>query len=101
MTTLYKPVLIESAEQAEALPPGTIAHDPPSGFAYIKTGRNTWRETASEHTYTDCTILPVTALIPTTTIHELAEEWSNTSDRGWYSSFGDELLEVLAGRPHG
>ena len=25
MTTLYKPVLIESAEQAEALPEGTIA----------------------------------------------------------------------------
>ena len=25
MTTLYKPVLIESAEQAEALPDGTIA----------------------------------------------------------------------------
>ena len=25
MTTLYKPVLIESAEQAEALPIGTIA----------------------------------------------------------------------------
>src|SRR5690606_41494215 len=27
MTTLYKPVLIESAEQAEALPEGTIATD--------------------------------------------------------------------------
>ena len=26
MTTLYKPVLIESAEQAEALPDGTLAH---------------------------------------------------------------------------
>lgn len=25
MTTLYRPVLIESVEQAEALPPGTIA----------------------------------------------------------------------------
>ena len=25
MTTLYKPVLIESAEQAEAMPPGTVA----------------------------------------------------------------------------
>ena len=27
MTTLYKPVLIESAEQAEALPVGTVAID--------------------------------------------------------------------------
>ena len=28
MTTLYKPVLIETAEQAEALPIGTLAHAP-------------------------------------------------------------------------
>ena len=28
MTTLYKPVLIESAEQAEALPEGTLATHP-------------------------------------------------------------------------
>lgn len=28
MTTLYRPVLIESAEQAEALPEGTVATDP-------------------------------------------------------------------------
>ena len=28
MTTLYRPVLIESAEQAEALPEGTLARDP-------------------------------------------------------------------------
>ena len=28
MTTLYKPVLIESAEQAEALPDGAILHRP-------------------------------------------------------------------------
>ena len=26
MTTLYRPALIESAEQAEALPDGTLAH---------------------------------------------------------------------------
>ena len=30
MTTLYKPVLIETAEQAEALPEGTIATHPES-----------------------------------------------------------------------
>lgn len=35
MTILYRPVLIESAEQAEALPPGTIFWTQrPSGFRY-------------------------------------------------------------------
>lgn len=33
MSTLYKPVLIESAEQAEAFPVGTIAFDPDYGVA--------------------------------------------------------------------
>ena len=31
MTTLYRPVLIESAEQAEALPVGTVAYGPETG----------------------------------------------------------------------
>ena len=34
MTTLYNPVLIESAEQAEALPDGTLVRDVRSGFDY-------------------------------------------------------------------
>ena len=34
MTTLYKPVLIESAEQAEALPEGSLVRDVRSGFDY-------------------------------------------------------------------
>ena len=34
MTTLYRPVLIESAEQAEALPEGSLVRDVRSGFDY-------------------------------------------------------------------
>ena len=34
MITLYRPVLIESAEQAEALPEGSLVRDVRSGFDY-------------------------------------------------------------------
>lgn len=34
MPSLYRPVLIESAEQAEALPEGTIIRDPQIGWEY-------------------------------------------------------------------
>lgn len=44
---LYKPVLIESAEQAEALPIGTVAHDrdhdtEPDLIPYIKITPKLW-----------------------------------------------------------
>ena len=39
MTTLYKPVLIESAEQAEALPVGTVAMWPHGHFVMTAEGR--------------------------------------------------------------
>ena len=42
MTTLYKPVLIESIEQADALPLGTIALLP---FGHRTKGRGGWWET--------------------------------------------------------
>ena len=46
MTTLYRPVLIESAEQAEALPVGTVALDHPTGNAdrlpYVKATATRW-----------------------------------------------------------
>ena len=46
MTTLYRPVLIESAAQAEALPVGTIALDHPTGNAdrlpYVKATATRW-----------------------------------------------------------
>ena len=34
MTTLYRPVLIETAEQAEGLPEGSLVRDVRSGFDY-------------------------------------------------------------------
>lgn len=34
MSTLYRPVLIETAEQAEALPEGSLVRDVRSGFDY-------------------------------------------------------------------
>ena len=46
MTTLYRPVLIESAEQAEALPIGTVAHRAviggPARYAATRTPSNDW-----------------------------------------------------------
>ena len=64
MTTLYKPVLIESAEQAEALPIGTVGHEPPHLYAYIKKARNYWRGTGDDAALTDYEMLPFTALVP-------------------------------------
>lgn len=43
MTTLYRPVLIESAEQAEALPIGTVALSP--GHQHAAEGRDFGPET--------------------------------------------------------
>ena len=64
MTTLYKPVLIESAEQAEALPIGTVGPEPPHLYAYIKKARNYWRGTGDDAALTDYEMLPFTALVP-------------------------------------
>lgn len=41
MTTLYRPVLIESAEQAEALPEGTVVIGTAAGVVE-KGGRGRW-----------------------------------------------------------
>ena len=64
MSTLYRPVLIESAEQAEALPVGTVGHEPPHLYAYIKKARNYWRGTGDDAALTDYEMLPFTALVP-------------------------------------
>lgn len=102
MNAIYIPQTIKTAAQAEALPIGTVAMFPgePSAAARVDYGCG-WSIAADEMSYTHECMTGWTALVPTTTVHELAEQWANNSDRGWYSSFGDELLEVLAGRPHG
>ena len=64
MTILYRPVLIESTEQAEALPIGTVGHEPPGLYAYIKQARDYWKETGHEVSLADHEMLPFTALVP-------------------------------------
>ena len=64
MSTIYVPVLIESAEQAEALPVGTVGHEPPHLYAYIKKARNYWRGTGDDVALTDYEMPPFTALVP-------------------------------------
>ena len=64
MTVIYVPRLIESAEQAEALPVGTVGHEPPHLYAYIKKARNYWRGTGDDAALTDYEMPPFTALVP-------------------------------------
>ena len=72
MTTLYRPVLIESAEQAEALPVGTVAtfRGVCCGFEVaIRDEDGEWWDAPGGITqkgpgYTDQTITGWTALVP-------------------------------------
>ena len=85
MTTLYKPVLIESAEQAEALPEGTIMFLPAG--PYVWTARDPGGEFLDhygrpwhfENTQDD---EPFTALVPIE-----AEEGTDTIQTGAEHSY--------------
>ena len=81
MTTLYRPVLIESAEQAEALPIGTVGHEPPHLYAYIKKARNYWRGTGDDAALTDYEMLPFTALVPIEAEEETREHPTRVEER--------------------
>ena len=82
MTVIYVPRLIESAEQAEALPVGTVGHEPPHLYAYIKKARNYWRGTGDDVALTDYEMPPFTALVPIE-----AEEEHVAPDAGAYSRY--------------
>ena len=84
MTTLYRPVLIESAAQAEALPVGTVGHEPPHLYAYIKKARNYWRGTGDDAALTDYEMLPFTALVPLEAEEETREHPSRVEERVGY-----------------
>ena len=84
MTTLYKPVLIESAEQAEALPVGTVGHEPPYLYAYIKKARNYWRGTGDDAALTDYEMLPFAALVPIEAEEETREHPYRVEERVGY-----------------
>ena len=81
MTTLYKPVLIESVEQAEALPVGTVGHEPPHLYAYIKKARNYWRGTGDDAALTDYEMPPFTALVPIEAEEETREHPTRVEER--------------------
>ena len=80
MTTLYRPVLIESAEQAEALPVGTVGHEPPHLYAYIKKARNYWRGTGDDVALTDYEMPPFTALVPIEAEEEMDTDYYTGGD---------------------
>lgn len=73
MTTLYRPVLIESAEQAEALPVGTIArhddHMPVEKWEAVY-GETHWGD--AEDGLTDVDMIGWTALVPIEAEEEVA-----------------------------
>ena len=81
MTTIYVPRLIESAEQAEALPEGTVGHEPPHLYAYIKKARNYWRGTGDDAALTDYEMLPFTALVPIEAEEETREHPTRVEER--------------------
>ena len=65
MTTLYKPVLIETAEQAEALPEGTFIIDALDLVARReKAGRYAGRWITEEDGCLDDPVMPAQALVP-------------------------------------
>ena len=84
MSILYKPVKIESVEQAEALPVGTVGHEPPHLYAYIKKARNYWRGTGDDAALTDYEMLPFTALAPLEAEEETREHPSRVEERVGY-----------------
>ena len=74
MTTLYRPVLIESAEQAEALPFGTVAkrakwHEggEQDHYSAVRVGYNAWfttSDTADRQDSLSRHMIGWTALVP-------------------------------------
>lgn len=72
MTTLYKPVLIESAEQADQLPEGTFIIDSLDLVARLeKTGRYAGRWLTEEDGCLNDPVMPAQALVPV----EVKEQW--------------------------
>ena len=88
MTTLYRPVLIESAEQAEALPDGTLAHghwpDRQYGDGLVKKIGGAWMP----RSVTGIGLAPSEALIGWTALVPIeAEEQHVAPDAITYSRY--------------
>ena len=81
MTTLYKPVLIESAEQAEALPEGTFIIDALDLVARReKAGRCAGRWITEEDGCLDDPVMPAQALVPIEAEEETRAEYAVRQD---------------------
>ena len=80
-TVLYRPVLIETAEQAEKLPQGAIVFDgdPEDGDTYARF-KDDWHASGYPYSLSEALRvgLAVTALVPV----EAEEEWAETNEHG-------------------
>ena len=89
MTILYKPVKIESAEQAEALPIGTVTINPEEDLeACVKIGAGRWFGTHGDaRGYPDRVIVGDTALVLIEAEEETkAERLNRVGDPRWQES---------------
>ena len=99
MTTLYSPFLIESAEQAEALPDGAILHrvraasgltgmvlrSPHTGQTYFRVGVDHWPVSRVVDTFAEA-LVPVEAKEETHSIQtrgQTAPEWRTRLVTPW------------------
>lgn len=81
MTTLYRPVLIESAEQAEALPVGTVATVTGGADAAVRVAfGNGWSVSGDELTDASEHMIGWMALVPI----EAEEEWKTLHEGAWH-----------------
>ena len=81
MTTLYKPVLIESAEQAEALPEGSFIIDALDLVARReKAGRCAGRWITEEDGCLDDPVMPAQALVPIEVVEEMDTDYYSGGD---------------------
>ena len=75
MTTLYRPVLIESAEQAEALPLGMVATSPIVDAVAIRVGYGLgWSVSGDEMSDMHAHMVGWTALVPVEAEEEVVEK---------------------------
>ena len=77
MTTLYKPVLIESVEQAEALPEGTVAISEEFAPEVFVKDEDSWMGTHGPGAFTNESAVGLEALVPIE-----AEEGTDTVQTG-------------------
>ena len=88
MTTLYRSVLIESAEQAEALPIGTLAKRPQHySIEKVDECPDEWTDTCNAELRTSSDVVGWSALVPI----EAEEEYSAENSYG-----GRDLTSSLA-----